>query len=1035
MATDQELIDQMLAEQGGSGEDEGILNAIKNDTIKSFRAAGFMLKLYKPTSEQEAKELRRRFAADAALLAASSITGGVAGAAMKGVGPVARAILGGALSFGAGSAAHAAVEGENVPLAAGTGALLGAGFGGLGAGVGAVRRAAKAGAEAFVGEAVPVVAPVARALSPRQLAVQQRTAALAEREAMDAVRTAPYRQTNAAAEAEIRNAQLQALYEKPTPSALVPDEVPDVFGQRPVGLNLSTFESAVAPDVAPFESAYRSPFTSARGAVTPAGVPVEEAPRVVAAAARGRDTRGRFIPREAVDKVAAKSTDLASAKKLTGEAGTIARDVNAELARIAALPMNERIAAMSALKGGAKPRLPSGQSRYRGPRMGARSRPAEDGVLEAVEAGASGEIVDLALNNSLTRRVLMKLGTKVEAFGAKRGQDWNIAAPLDKIYNDVANLARRTLVPVESALVKMGPAGAQLGTRMSSTIDRAMRLAADDVETIRDIAKLSLKQRINVAHVLHGDDVPMDSQVAALANTIRSRLDDVGMNAKSVELNVYTPRSGQVRPFALRENYYPLEYSPKTIAKYTRPGPEREFALQAIMRSEQSISRREAEAVLNRYLKPHLSEFRYGHLQMAREMALPGWEEDPLKVLPQYFMRARKRIEIAREFGAQDQAMYKLTQQMAKEGYDHKYALEAYRAFSDKEPLKLRNLAGATRTLNMLSLLSTTGLVQLGQHSNIIAMTGWKNYLQGMAVAFKRQPVSQEWAARTGSYMQELMQDLVPFGDRGLGAEWAKIIGLEPLDKANRIVAAFAGRFHADDIAAKYAKETAPKALAILERQLTQLRLSPAEVKAAGGVLTSAQRSIAGQQASLLTQFRGSVLDMPLAKHSSAGQFLYLFKNFAIQQTRFVARLVQDMKEGNYAPAIRYLTATGTLTAGTGYAVSTAKYGTTVGGVDIPGLLPADRAPDTAGLHKYLESMMLAGALGIAADGLRGMANGPEMFRAFILGPTANDAVGFIGRDVPELARGNPRQMMHDALKHTPLFGRRVAEYLVPLEE
>jgi hypothetical protein len=449
------------------------------------------------------------------------------------------------------------------------------------------------------------------------------------------------------------------------------------------------------------------------------------------------------------------------------------------------------------------------------------------------------------------------------------------------------------------------------------------------------------------------------------------------------------------------------------------------------MRSEHSVSRAEAENTLNFLIRPHLSEFRYGHLQLSRDMVLPGWEQDPLKVLPQYFLRARKRIEIAREFGAEDQLMYKLTKDMAKQGHDEQYALEAYRAFADKAPVKLRNLAGAARTLNMWSLLSTTGIVQIAQHSNIIALTGWKNYIQGLAIAFKKQPVTAEWAARTGAYMQELLHDVIPFGDRGLGTFWAKVIGLEQMDKANRIIGAIAGRFHADDIAAKYAKELIPKEIAILERQLSRLGLVPNEVKASGGVLTEAQRTIAGQQASLFTQFRGSVLDMPLARQSSAGQFIYLFKNFAIQQTRFVGRLIQDARDGDTRPLTRYLTATGTLTAATGYVLHKLKYGHE----NIPGLLPEGVRPDREGLLQYLEFMAMAGAVGIAQDGLRGMASGPEMFRSFLLGPSANDVIGLLGRDVPELARGNPRQMMHDALKHTPLAGRRVADYFVPLEE
>lgn len=1045
MPTFQEELDQMRAMQGGAGEDEGMLDAVKNDLLKSMRAAGMVVGIYKPETQQEAGELRKRFTADVALLGASALTGGTFGAVAKAgmlgtrlVGKsAAKAILGGALTNAVGMATHAGIEGGSPVAGAVTGAVLGAGFGLAGAGVGAIRKGLKAGAEAFVAdEAAPVAAAVAKPLSTRETVLARRAAARGDVLAAEEIRAG---QLRAVDPEEIRRGQLQALYEQPKVSPwnaeaaqLAPEdaafrEIMNPF-EPPIKLEPAPFESSLRSGPAPFESSYVP--TTMR--------PIGERLRALEAAPPGlpgplgrpRDARGRFTVQKLVEGTAPQVADLGAS-----------REINAELIALA----REAIGDVNASK--VLPRLPRNQRGFRGARMGARPRSiTEASVVESMERGSPDEIVNLALNNSLTRRVLMKLGTKVEKFGERRGRDWNLAAPLDKLYNDVANGARRVLMPVESALARMGTSGAMLGTEMSGTLDRAMRLAANDIESMHGLAKMTPKDRTNVSHVLNGDAVPANQAVAEMATLIRSLLDKLGIEAKNVKLNVYSPRMGQKRPFTLHENYFPLEYSPKSIAKYTRPGPEREEALRIIMRSEQGMSRKEAEAVLNRYLHPHLSEFRYGHLQMARDMVLPGWEEDPLKVLPQYFLRGWKRVETARTFGNEDQLMYKLAGQLGKEGYDENYALEAYRAFADKAPLQLHDLAGATRTLNMISLLSTTGLVQLAQHSNIIALTGWKNYIQGLGAAFSRQPVTKEWAARTGAYLQEYMQDLVAFGSQGLGSKWAKVIGLEQMDKANRIIAAIAGRFHADDIAAKYVKETAPKALQALERQLTQLKLSPAEVRAAGGVLTTEQRSIAGQQASLLTQFRGSVLDMPLARHSPAGQFIYLFKNFSIQQTRFVSRLMQDAREGNTTPLVRYLTATGTMTAATGYAINGVKYGGSLGGMEIPGLMHADLKPERLDipineigskewLFQYLEWQAMAGAVGIASDGLRGVTNGPEMLRSFLLGPTANDVLGLMGRDLPEFVKGNPRQILHDFIKHWPLLGRRLADHLVPLEE
>jgi len=970
-----DALDQYLAERtGGESLKPGFIEGIGEDLSKSFNAAKMMLGLYEPLNAQERGELRRRFLADAALLGVSAITGGAAGAALKGAKPIARLILSGAISGGSGMAAYAGVEGEPVVPAAALGAVTGAIP--LGA-IGKVRAVGKAAAEKITAEAAAKTAATAAAKT---------AAAEKARNELGAI----YGAVNQVDPFSLpRRTPVQQRILDPFS---VPRTAEDILldeRTRAFSLPESRLEEIAAGVLQP----------EGRGTIR-AGIAISR---------QGRDKLGRFTRKQITKSLQAEAPDLKS------EANAALRESFIEFLG------GERARAGEITPRQIQARLPRRgvQSRYLGPRHGMRGhRPTLAGELLA--EGAAPEVVNHATRNEAIRRFLLKLPS---------------GDLLEKAYAESVAFVNRSFIPITSVLNRMGGTAKMLSGLMNETTDRATMLAANDLEGLTILRKLSTVERRNVAHVLHGDDVPMNDKVVEVAATIRMLLDDIAANASDVGLRVYSPRTNTARAFVPRKNYFPLEYSEKTIRKYMLPGPEREAALKRIMASEQGINRAQAEAILNRYLRPEMSEFRYGHLQIQRELALPGWEEDPLKVLPQYFLRARKRIEIARTFGAADEAAHKMIRAISKEGRDAKFAADAYKSFADKQPKELTGLAKLARNINIMSLLTTAGIVQPAQLSNIAALTGYKNFMQGTAAFLSRNKVTQEWVARTGAYMQEIVQDVVPFAERSVTSGYLNLIGLLPLDKANRVIAALAGRFYADDLAVKLVSGVEGKQLQNIERKLLRIGLNPEEIRAAGGVLTSEQRSRAAQSVAHITQFRGSNIDLPFNKNTTAGQFLYLFRTYAIQQSRFVHSLVDNaFRHGDWGPMMRFMTLTGTWTPAVGAFVMGARYGnwTPFFGSE-GGLSAGENRPDMEGIRNYIELAMYGGALGAAYDGFRAMYSGPQFMGSFLAGPTLTDVASFLGSDLPEL-KGNPRKMLHDALKHTPLFGRRVADWLVPLE-
>src|SRR5262245_9013603 len=147
-------LDALLAAEGADSDYKpNFFEGMVDDTKKSLRAAGMMLRLYEPEDDAERKELTRRFIGDAAMLGVSIGGGALVGAALKGAAPVARMILAGALGTGAGSGAQAAIEGEPVLPATLTGAAIGAIP--LG-GIGAVKQAGKQAARGLAGDAATI---------------------------------------------------------------------------------------------------------------------------------------------------------------------------------------------------------------------------------------------------------------------------------------------------------------------------------------------------------------------------------------------------------------------------------------------------------------------------------------------------------------------------------------------------------------------------------------------------------------------------------------------------------------------------------------------------------------------------------------------------------------------------------------------------------------------------------------------------------------------------------------------------------------
>jgi hypothetical protein len=197
------------------------------------------------------------------------------------------------------------------------------------------------------------------------------------------------------------------------------------------------------------------------------------------------------------------------------------------------------------------------------------------------------------------------------------------------------------------------------------------------------------------------------------------------------------------------------------------------------------------------------------------------------------------------------------------------------------------------------------------------------------------------------------------------------------------------------------------------------LGLDPQTVLSQRGRLTNDQLRTAALSAANNTQFASSVLDLPFMRNTPQGQFIYLFKGFTMQQSRFAKDLVKDARRGDAGPLLRYLMTLATYGAGIGEVVA-----------DVRSVVRQKERPDEAHL-RYWEDVTFAGGLGMFSDVLNSMARGPDAISAFVMGPAFGEAVRTAAEGY-QAATGNPDQLMRHAISRIPVAGPALAQWLVP---
>ena len=586
-----------------------------------------------------------------------------------------------------------------------------------------------------------------------------------------------------------------------------------------------------------------------------------------------------------------------------------------------------------------------------------------------------------------------------------------------KAMGDVSDLWDRAFTSGREFMRKMGlepvvTAMDEVDTQAKLRAGKSFAQVYRVLEPFRDGNKFRKEDMAHVVDLIENPgEVPKSSAHAAAAEGLSQIFDEYGIDAEQMKLPMIagarfaaaqkafearglTPEKataaamrlpGVVKPFARRENYFPHYFDEATINSFLMPGSKRETKLQEILSRGLASSRDEAGAVLERMLRAP-GEFRGGALQHSRELLnFDEYDKDVVEVMKRYLFASARRLEVARKFGNDDALAMKAIDELAgeREGW-RRSARNLYSAWAGTHDPRYADLARFTSTFHAITMLSTAGIIQPAQMLNTTAMIGWGNTLRGIAEVAKDWRKAKLMATDMGAIFDGAHRDFSPDSFKSLSELWSKIIGLDGLDRINRVASSIGGRFWAAEQAKQMAAGNAKPWVVELFKQAG---IDPADV--AGGVLSEEQLRRAGLFISNKSQFGSGVLDLPEFRNTPAGRFAYLFKSFSLQQTQFIKDQIIEpaMEYKDYRPLMRWMTTSTVAAPVIAEAVRVIKN---------------REAPEDARL-RAAENLAIVGGFGMFFDAFRAMANGPQSIANWVMGPTASETFQVLGADLPPI--------------------------------
>jgi hypothetical protein len=504
---------------------------------------------------------------------------------------------------------------------------------------------------------------------------------------------------------------------------------------------------------------------------------------------------------------------------------------------------------------------------------------------------------------------------------------------------------------------------------------------------------------------------PQYAPLVKRAEKVATILREAGAGAEEVGIPIIDSESKTLRFFKMLPEYG-MPHVIKDTEQYIVPGPMRDKALEAVMSKGKTL--KEAEAILQS-IHDHATAERetggwgFSHMR-GRRYGLPGYVDDPMTVLPNYFMAMAKRIQAMRHFGQQGGASNaeEITAGFAPPSWYGKERAEVKELFP-KAFVETKNVADPTRKklaeeiigdqlgawnkgneidhlarkVMQIQAITKLGLGQISQAAQIMMATvpsGYENAARDLFRAAGRDPEIHDRLLRTGSFFSNISRQAhadMMGGEIGQASRVLKGTGFTWMDTFARKYAALRGWSMANAAAEEYSTLANRLAKAgtiegrFIERRMTKIgdRLTtmvgmPSGGKKRwlknlvkqGGLLNPEELSAAGLKLSTDVNFWSDSLSLPHFYRSPWGRFFTQFKSFAYQQSKFMDQyVIKPALDGDLGPLTRAVPSL----AFTGEVIA-----------DIKAFLRGKKRTDK-GVKRLINNMATASSFGMLGDVFR----------------------------------------------------------------
>jgi len=587
--------------------------------------------------------------------------------------------------------------------------------------------------------------------------------------------------------------------------------------------------------------------------------------------------------------------------------------------------------------------------------------------------------------------------------------------------------ALKYMLPAET---RIGMAGAGTGERLQKLNQTARRWgkvsAGKRLVRLTDggLHQLKHEQRFNLLDVLEGRADPIDHQVRQAYLVARDLLDDIADEAQGLEIMVRSS-DGSLKRFETIEDYYPhflrgpaalksgkvrndvienlvrqdirdnraqAEQFLDQYIEFLESGQRQQSLLDYLVRTNQADNHAEAWQKLQRSTK-HVK--RHGSLEFSREVNLPFYDPDPLRVLPQHIMAASIRMAEATAFGQEGEVITTEVEGI-REAAGKFETREEEAAYVDKAIQRIiNNVNAADRPAErkarafMAVQAFKLGLAALPNSTqgvlNGYLRTDLPSVAVGFAALFSRRArrFGIEAGAMVDPLLHETMQDVSESSraqhilDTAV-RKYLEAVQFTSTERNNRILAANAGAYYAERMMRRLRRNPGDK----FARDELQDMSIDAEAALKRGGLDPDDVLMAANTISEQTQFSSDPALLPLWASHPAGRVFFQYKNFAYNQTVLVSRMTfGEFYKGHFGRGLRNFLILGALFPIAGEIIK-----------DIRNFFTGrKRKEKLVSLDRYFDNVAQAGSTGIFADVAESAQYG--RLEGVPLGPTGSDVL------------------------------------------